>query len=114
MITIKFFLSLNVCFLLFLAIIPATEVSVLKKTSFLASIWLFIFSLIFWLKFNPLLGFQFMEQMSFFSFFSLHYGIDCISLFLVILTTFIFSLSFLTLFFSLKKNVKTFILLFFF
>jgi NADH-quinone oxidoreductase subunit M len=113
MFTILFFFKLFVILFFILLVYKAAKVRQIFIVGFVGLAIIFIYSLTFWLKFNPyLVEFQFLTEINLWSYVSLKYGIDGISLFLVLLTTLIFPLCFLTLQKVVRSNLKSFILLF--
>jgi proton-translocating NADH-quinone oxidoreductase chain M len=115
MLTLPVFFKLFLIIFVSLFLIPSTSIQSLYNFGLIGMFLIFLSSLIFWLEFNPyLITFQFLTELNLWSFLSIKYGIDGISLFLMLLTTIIFPLCFLTLKNSVKSNLKSFILLFFF
>ncbi len=89
----------------------------IKKVALLTSVGVFLLSLFIWLQFdnsNP--GYQFQEKFRWFSDFNFYYhiGIDGISLFMVILSTFLTPLCILASWESIKKRVKEYMIAFLF
>ena len=87
----------------------------IKKVALLTSFGVFLLSLFIWLQFdnsNP--GYQFQEKFRWFSDFNFYYhiGIDGISLFMVILSTFLTPLCILASWESIKKRVKEYMIAF--
>ena len=87
----------------------------IKKVALLTSVGVFLLSLFIWLQFdnsNP--GYQFQEKFRWFSDFNFYYhiGIDGISLFMVILSTFLTPLCILASWESIKKRVKEYMIAF--
>jgi len=83
-----------------------------KNISILISIINFIVSLFLWSKFDPVNpGFQFVEETQWIkNFVSYKMGVDGISIFLVLLTTFISPLCIFAAINSLKKRIKEFLI----
>jgi NADH-quinone oxidoreductase subunit M len=83
-----------------------------KNISILVSVINFIVSLFLWSKFDPAIaGFQFVEETQWIkNFVSYKMGIDGISIFLVLLTTFISPLCIFASINSLKKRIKEFLI----
>jgi NADH:ubiquinone oxidoreductase subunit 4 (subunit M) len=70
--------------------VTAADYSRIKKTALTFTLITFIVSMVMWSEFdsNPTNGYQFVTELSNTSFFSLRFGIDGISLYFVLLTTF--------------------------
>ena len=95
--------------------IPSANVKLIKKIGFRTSCITFICSLILWVVFDNSLGtFQFVacNRWIWLLNINLNLGIDGISLFFVILTTFLIALCILTSWESVKFNIKEYIMLF--
>ena len=104
---------------LVILLIKEEESSVIniKKVALWTSIGAFLLSLLIWLQFdssNP--GYQFEEKFRWFNDFNFYYhvGIDGISLFMVILSTFLTPLCILASWESIKKRIKEYMLAFLF
>ena len=86
-----------------------------KWAAFLVSIGTFILSVILWINFNPtLVGYQFVEKKQWitnFNFFY-HIGVDGISLFMILLTTFLTPLCILSSWENIKKRIKDYMIAF--
>ncbi len=87
----------------------------IKKVALLTSVGVFLLSLFIWLQFdssNP--GYQFQEKFRWFNDFNFYYhiGIDGISLFMIILSTFLTPLCILASWESIKKRVKEYMIAF--
>jgi NADH-quinone oxidoreductase subunit M len=96
---------------LFLLFIPNEQETSLKRSAFVFSLVPFLLSLLLLAAFNPAdAGFQFVEQMSWIPTFRIFYrvGVDGISLFLVLLTTFLTPLVILFAWGDVAKRVKEF------
>jgi hypothetical protein len=79
----------------------------LKKIAILTSLINFIFSIILWIQFDSnYIGYQFVTSISGLEFIQLNLGIDGISLFFVILTTFITPIALLSSHNEIEKNLK--------
>ena len=81
----------------------------IKKVALWTSVGVFLLSLFIWLQFDSSnSGYQFQEKFRWFSDFNFYYhiGIDGISLFMVILSTFLTPLCILASWVSIKKRVK--------
>ena len=89
----------------------------IKKVALWTSIGVFLLSLLIWLQFDSKnAGYQFEEKFRWFNDFNFYYhiGIDGISLFMVILSTFLTPLCILGSWQSIKKRVKEYMLAFLF
>jgi hypothetical protein len=81
--------------------------SVLKKIAILTSIINFIISILLWIQFDSsFLGYQFVTSFSYLEFIQLNLGVDGISLFFVLLTTFITPVALLSSHKEIEKNLK--------
>ena len=93
------------------------SLSNIKKVALWTSIGVFLLSLFIWIQFDSKnAGYQFVEKFSWFNDFNFYYhiGIDGISLFMVILSTFLTPLCILASWDSIKKRVKEYMLAFLF
>nr|NP_044801.1 NADH dehydrogenase subunit 4 [Reclinomonas americana]AAD11916.1 NADH dehydrogenase subunit 4 [Reclinomonas americana] len=100
-------------FILFL--IPGWKTSLIKQVSLYASLLTFILSLFLWIFFDKSTSkFQFVYEVNWIETLNIHFslGIDGISLFLVILTTFLIPLCILTGWESIKHNIKEYMICF--
>ena len=89
----------------------------IKKVALWTSVGVFLLSLLIWLQFdNNNGGYQFQEKFRWFNDFNFYYhiGIDGISLFMVILSTFLTPLCILASWESVKKRVKEYMIAFLF
>jgi len=87
----------------------------IKKVALLTSVGVFLLSLFIWLQFDSSnSGYQFQEKFRWFNDFNFYYhiGIDGISLFMVILSTFLTPLCILASWESIKKRVKEYMIAF--
>ncbi len=94
-----------------------SSLSNIKKVALWTSVGVFLLSLLMWLQFdNTNEGYQFEEKFRWFNDFNFYYhiGIDGISLFMVILSTFLTPLCILASWESIKKRVKEYMLAFLF
>tara|TARA_B100000579_G_scaffold435901_1_gene460353 strand:- start:2825 stop:4309 length:1485 start_codon:yes stop_codon:yes gene_type:complete len=94
-----------------------SSLSNIKKVALWTSVGVFLLSLLVWLQFdNTNEGYQFEEKFRWFNDFNFYYhiGIDGISLFMVILSTFLTPLCILASWESIKKRVKEYMLAFLF
>lgn len=86
--------------------------SLLKKIALLTSIINFIVSFTMWIQFDPnYSGYQFVTQLDQISFLNIHLGVDGISLFFVLLTTFITPIALLSSHNEIEKNLKFYLVL---
>jgi len=93
------------------------SLSNIKKVALWTSIGVFLLSLFIWIQFDSKnAGYQFVEKFSWFNDFNFYYhiGIDGISLFMVILSTFLTPLCILASWDSITKRVKEYMLAFLF
>ncbi|MDC0233292.1 NADH-quinone oxidoreductase subunit M [Pelagibacteraceae bacterium] len=93
------------------------SVNNIKKVALWTSVGVFLLSLLIWLQFNSSnSGYQFEEKFRWFNDFNFYYhiGIDGISLFMVILSTFLTPLCILASWESIKKRVKEYMIAFLF
>jgi len=98
-----------------LAFIPSSNVKLVKKIGFRTSCVTFVCSIYLWVVFNNSLGtFQLVTENSWISLLNinLNLGVDGISLFFVMLTTFLISLCILTSWNSIAFNMKEYIMAF--
>lgn len=87
----------------------------MREIALAGSFALFTYTLGFWAEYNPYgVQFQFTFFLELTDVYDIYFGIDSISLFLVLLTTFIFPFCFLMTWSSVTKNLKEYILVFFF
>ena len=94
-----------------------SSVGNIRKVALWTTIGVFLLSLLIWLQFdNNKAGYQFQEKIKWFSDFNFYYhiGIDGISLFMVILSTFLTPLCILASWESIKKRVKEYMIAFLF
>jgi NADH-quinone oxidoreductase subunit M len=93
------------------------SVNNIKKVALWTSVGVFLLSLLIWLQFDSTnAGYQFEEKFRWFNDFNFYYhvGIDGISLFMVILSTFLTPLCILASWESVKKRIKEYMLAFLF
>ena len=91
------------------------SVNNIKKVALWTSVGVFLLSLFIWLQFdNSNSGYQFQEKFRWFNDFNFYYhiGIDGISLFMIILSTFLTPLCILASWESIKKRVKEYMIAF--
>nr|AGH24378.1 NADH dehydrogenase subunit 4 [Reclinomonas americana ATCC 50283] len=100
-------------FILFL--IPDWKTSLIKQVSLYTSLITFVFSLFLWILFDKSTSkFQFVYEVDWIDTLNINFslGIDGISLFLIILTTFLIPLCILTGWESVKHNIKEYMICF--
>ena len=93
------------------------SVNNIKKVALWTSVGVFLLSLLIWLQFDSTnAGYQFEEKFRWFNDFNFYYhiGIDGISLFMVILSTFLTPLCILASWENVKKRIKEYMLAFLF
>ena len=98
-----------------IAFIPVYKTNLIKNFSLFISLIVFLYSLLFWVYFDySSIKFQFCLHFLWNSLdnINISFGIDGISLFFVILTTFIFPLCILSSWFSIKKFLKEYFISF--
>lgn len=101
-------------FILFLCFIPREESIKIKQYSLCFSIVIFILTLFLWIFYNGELGeFSFVLHLSWLKMFNIYYsvGIDGISIFFIILTTFLIPICILASWESIQYKVKEFMIL---
>jgi proton-translocating NADH-quinone oxidoreductase chain M len=113
------FLSLMIIFSLFgvffVVIIPSKDQILIKKSAFVCSLLTFITSLFLVLFFDSSsCKFQFVEWLELLTFFNfnLFIGVDGVSIFFILLTTFLIPICILVEWFSKKKNIKEYYICF--
>lgn len=95
--------------------IPSTKTSKIKQTALGASLLTFFLSLLLWIEFdNSTSKFQFVQSFPwiFSSNIDMTLGVDGISLFFILLTTFLIPLCLLTSWESVKSNIKEYMICF--
>ena len=101
--------------IIFLFCIPSTQESLCRNFSLWIACLTFLFSLILWIQFDASTSFfQFFETFKWFSFLNFYYtiGIDGISLFFILLTTFLITICILVSWSSVQTNVKEYLICF--
>lgn len=109
-----FLIFLPLFFILFLIFLKKEQT--IKNFSVFSSFFLFIISLFLWILFDKSSSdFQFLIYFHWIDFFNINFslGIDGISLFFIILTTFLIPLCMLISYENIKKNIKEYFILFF-
>ena len=112
-----FLLTVLVLGIFFLCISTSNNILYLRKIALATSIIVFYLSLFLWIFFDKTsLFFQYLTFFQWFSFFNISFllGIDGLSLFFVILTTFLMPICILSSWKVIKTNVKEFFILFLF
>ena len=102
---------LSIIFLLFLK-----DEKKIKNTGIFLSFFIFIFSLILWILFNKsTANFQYLYKLDYILNYNINFiiGIDGISLFFIILTTFLIPICLLISYEVIKENIKEYFILFF-
>jgi NADH-ubiquinone oxidoreductase chain 4 len=121
--TSPFFSGLSLSFLLLLPIlgsilllmIPDSKIRTIQSLGFCTSLFVFLYSLLFWLHFdNSTVKFQFVEIIHWTKGSNIHFvlGLDGISLFFVILTTFLVPICILVGWSGIKNYKKEYIIAF--
>jgi len=106
-------LFIGTCFLL---VWPANDQKYIKIFSIIFLFFIFILSLFLLLNFdNSTLKFQFLTEINWFSYLNINnnFGVDGISLFLILLTTLLFPICLLSSWYSINKKLKEYLLCFF-
>jgi proton-translocating NADH-quinone oxidoreductase chain M len=101
--------------ILFILTVPEEKSNLIKQIAFLSSFVTFISSLFLWICFdNSSSKFQFIEHFNWMPLFNIHFflGVDGISLFFIILSTFLVSICILNSWFSIKKHIKKYLICF--
>ena len=117
LLSLTIFLPLLGAFVILLIKEDENSLNNIKNVALWTSVGVFLISLLIWLQFdNTKPGYQFEEKFRWFSDFNFYYhiGIDGISLFMVILSTFLTPLCILASWESIKKRVKEYMLAFLF
>jgi len=99
----------------FILVIPEYKTSLIKQVALLTSIFTFVFSLFLWIFFdNSSSKFQYIEHFDWMSLFNIHFflGVDGISLFFIILSTFLVFICILNSWTSIKKYLKKYYICF--
>lgn len=99
----------------FLLLIPRSNVNICRNLALVFSIFTFLFSLVLWLSFDGLnLNYQFMLSLTWFPSFNLYYtiGVDGLSIFFVVLTTFLLVICILTSWDTVHYYLKDYLICF--
>ena len=98
-----------------LLFVPEEKSTLIKQIAFFSSSITFLLSLFLWIFFDCSTSkFQFIEHFSWVSLFNIHFflGVDGISLFFVILSTFLVFVCILSSWLSIKKHIKQYFICF--
>ena len=117
LISVTIFLPLLGSFIIFLIKEDDTSANNIKWAALWTSIGTFILSCLIWLQFNnSFLGYQLVEKYKWFTDFNFYYhvGVDGISLFMILLCTFLTPFCILASWVSIKKRIKEFMIAFLF
>ena len=115
MLSLSLLIKILVVGLIVLLIIPSKEKKILKQVALTFSFIAFVYSLLFWLNFDNLEpNFQFIEQCNWISETNINFylGLDGISLFFIILSTFLIPLCLLGSWNVIEQNVKSYLAFF--
>ena len=102
--------------LFFIFLIPKHQSFLIRFVGMFFSFFSFFFSLFFWIFFDDSISkLQFVEEITWISFLNIHFffGIDCISLFFILLSTFLIPLCLFSSWSTIFVHVKEFFILFF-
>ena len=116
LLSLTIFLPILGAFVILLIKEDENSLNNIKNVALWTTVGVFLLSLLIWIQFdNSKSGYQFEEKFRWFSDFNFYYhiGIDGISLFMVILSTFLTPLCILASWQSIKKRVKEYMLAFF-
>nr|YP_009476758.1 NADH dehydrogenase subunit 4 [Cryptomonas curvata]AVM81251.1 NADH dehydrogenase subunit 4 [Cryptomonas curvata] len=108
-------ITLPILGILCISLVPEYKANLIKQIAFLCSFFTFILSIFLWIFFdNSSSKFQFIEYFDWMSIFNIYFflGIDGISLFFVILSTFLVSICILNSWSSVKKHLKKYYICF--
>lgn len=109
------FFALQISFMIVLISIPAHQINRLKVISLCGSFGVFLYSIFFWIFFNPLTSkFQYTFSLTWFHGYPLIFGLDALSLVFVMLSTLLTPCCLLCIFHGIYKKIKEIILLFIF
>jgi len=104
---------LQVLCIFLLLLIPEASRALLQKTALIGSVIVFCYTLTFWFGLSPYeTKFSYLWCPESFSGYSFCFGLDYVSYYLVLLTTFIFPFCFLMVDVSVQKNLKQYLLAF--
>ena len=117
LISVTIFLPLLGALIIFLIKEDENSTKNIKWAALWSSIGTFILSCLIWLQFdNSFAGYQLVEKYKWFSDFNFYYhvGVDGISLFMILLSTFLIPLCILASWVSIKKRIKEYMMAFLF
>ena len=106
---ISFLITIPLFGIFCLLSLPEEKNTMIKQIALLFSSLTFLFSLLFWVFFDCSTSkFQFIEHFNWVSLFNIHFflGVDGISLFFIILSTFLVFICILSSWLSVKKHLK--------
>ena len=102
-------ITLPIFGILLILAVPQEKDDLIKQIAFFTSFLVFVLSLFLWVFFdNSSSKFQFIEHFDWMIPFNIHFflGVDGISLFFIILSTFLVNICILSSWFSIKKHLK--------
>jgi proton-translocating NADH-quinone oxidoreductase chain M len=108
-------ITLPILGIFFILAIPEYKTNLIKQVALLTSTLTFILSLFLWIFFdNSSSKFQYIEHYDWMSLFNIHFflGVDGVSLFFIILSTFLVSICILNSWISIKKYLKKYYICF--
>ena len=117
LLSVTIFLPLLGMFIIFLIKEDSSSANNIKLAALLISIGTFILSCLIWIQFDNLnSGYQMTEKYKWFSDFNIYYhvGVDGISLFMILLSTFLTPFCILASWVSIKKRIKEYMMAFLF
>jgi len=117
LISVTIFLPLLGMFIIFLIKVDSSSENNIKWAALWTSIGTFILSCLIWIQFdNSYIGYQFVEKHKWFTDFNIYYhvGVDGISLFMILLSTFLTPFCILASWVSIKKRIKEYMMAFLF
>ena len=115
MLSLSFLIKILFAGLVILLFIPAKEKKILKQVALSTSFTAFVYSLLFWLNFDNLEpNFQYIEQFIWIEGTNINFylALDGISLFFIILSTFLIPLCLLGSWNVIEQNVKSYLAFF--
>jgi len=117
LLSVTIFLPLLGVFIIFLIKEDSSSANNIKLAALLISIGTFILSCLIWIQFDNFnSGYQMTEKYKWFSDFNIYYhiGVDGISLFMILLSTFLIPFCILASWVSIKKRIKEYMMAFLF
>ena len=105
-------MSIPLIGILGLLFIPNTKIKIIREFAFVISLITFFLSLKLWINFNPMYGLQLFDYFLLSEGMAIFFGVDGVSLFLIILTTFLIPLCILSSWDNIFKEVKLYYILF--